>query len=255
MTFEASAEVYARHVGRYGPALSAALIDAVGVNPGDRCLDVGCGPGVLTAALAERAGAQRVVGIDPSESFVAACRERVPGADIHIASAESLPFEDGEFDVALAQLVVNYMRDPDLGVAEMKRVVRGGGMVGGCIWDYSDGMTMLRAFWDAALELDPEAPDQGRTTRFCREDELGELWERCGLRDVESGALLVSAAYEDFDDYWSPFPTGVAPSGDYCASLGPERRQQLQGACFRRLGSPAGQFTLHARAWYARGRA
>src|SRR5262245_49815274 len=140
------------------------------------------------------------------------------------------------------------MRDPERGIAEMKRVVRSGGVVAACVWDYADGMTMLRVFWDAAIELDPAAPDEAQPMGFCGEGKLGELWECCGLRDVESGALLVSADYEDFDDYWSPFPTGVGPSGDYCAALSPDRRQQLEEACFRRLGSPAGPFTLHARA-------
>src|SRR5207237_5763088 len=112
---------------------------------------------------------------------------------------------------------VNFLADPERGVAEMRRVARPDGAVAACVWDYEGEMTMLRAFWDAALELDPAAPDEGRTMRFCREGELAELWARCGLRDVEAGGLVVTAAYEDFDDLWAPFPTGLAPSGAYCA--------------------------------------
>jgi hypothetical protein len=114
-------------------------------------------------------------------------------------------------------------------------------------------MTMLRAFWDGALDIDPAAPDEGRTMRYCSEAELGELWRRAGLRDVETGALVVEASYDGFDDYWSPFPSGLAPSGAYCASLDDERQEELRHAVFRRLGSPQGPFTLAARAWYARG--
>lgn len=111
-------------------------------------------------------------------------------------------------------------------------------------------MTMLRAFWDAALELDPAAPDEGRTMRYCTPEELASLWRKVGLRAVETEPLVVEAAYDDFDDYWSPFPTGIAPSGAHCASLDDDARATLREACFRRLGSPSGAFTLTARAWF-----
>jgi hypothetical protein len=112
---------------------------------------------------------------------------------------------------------------------------------------------MLRAFWDAALELDPSAPDEARTMRNATPAELRTLWEAAGLRGVATGELLVAADYADFDDYWSPFPTGLAPSGAYCASLGDDERGRLREACFRRLGSPAGPFRLEARAWLVTG--
>ena len=254
MTFATSADVYDRHVGRYVPELSRALVSVAGVEPGWHVLDVGCGPGGLTSVLADLVGADGVAAIEPSESFVAGCRERVPGADVRLGVAEDLPFANGEFDGALSQLFVNFMEDAIAGVGEMRRVTRPGGVVASCVWDYSGEMTMLRAFWDAALELDPDAPDEGRTMRFCVEGELGELWERCGLEDVRSGSLAVSARYADFNDYWSPFPTGLAPSGAYCASLDVRGQAALREACFVRLGSPAGPFTLRARAWYAVGR-
>jgi SAM-dependent methyltransferase len=255
VSFEADAAVYDRHVGRYTPQLSKALIAAAGVEPGDRVLDVGCGPGGLAHALARRVGAENVAAVDPSRAFVAACRARVPGADVREGSAEALPFGDESFDVVLSQLVVNFMRDADAGAVELRRAARAGGVVASCVWDYAGGMTMLRAFWDGALDLDPDAPDEGRTMRNCSEDELAGLWRRAGLRDVDTGALVVEASYDDFDDYWAPFPTGLAPSGAYCASLGPERQEALRAAVRRRLGDPAGPFTLGARAWFVRGRA
>jgi SAM-dependent methyltransferase len=255
MTFEASADVYDRHVGRYTPALSAALIGAVGIESPATAVDVGCGPGGLAHALAQRLGAGQVAAVDPSASFVAACRERVPGGDVRLGSAEKLPFEDDAFDAVFAQLVVNFLADPEAGVREMRRVTRPGGVVAACVWDYSGGMGMLRVFWDSALELDPAAPDEGATMRFCRVGELAELWRRFGLGEVKDGALDVEASYSDFDDYWSPFPTGLAPSGAYCASLDPEGQEALREACRRRLGDPKGPFSLTARAWYAVGRA
>jgi SAM-dependent methyltransferase len=201
--------------------------------------------------LAARLGPGRVAGIDPSEPFVELCRGAVPGADVRVGQAESLPFPDAAFDAVLSQLVVNFLDDPDAGVAEMRRVARR--TVAACVWDYADGMTMLRAFWDAALELDPQAPDEAKTMRLARPGELAALWERVGLADVQTGEIVVEAEYADFEDYWSPFPEGIAPSGAYCASLDDERRAALKAACFRRLGSPVGPFRLAARAWFVLG--
>jgi SAM-dependent methyltransferase len=251
VTFLTGTDAYARHVGRYGAALSAAHADAAGLAVGERALDVGCGPGVLLAELARRLGPDRVAGVDPSEPFVGLAHAAVPGADVRVAVAERLPFPAGSFDAAMSQLVVNFMADAEAGVAEMRRVARR--TVTSCVWDYAGEMTMLRAFWDAALEIDPDAPDEGRTMRYCTPRELAGLWERAGLRDVETRPLVVEAQYADFEDYWSPFPSGIAPSGAYCASLDPEARAALRDACFRRLGSPSGPFSLTARAWFVRG--
>lgn len=149
------AEAYDRHVGRYGAQLAAGLIDIAAVRRGQRVLDVGCGPGPLTAALAEVVGSDHVAAVDPSVPFVAACRARVPGADVRVGVGERLPWDDGGFDAALAQLVVQLRDNPAAGVDEMRRVTRPGGVVAACVWD-SGAMPALRAFWDAALAVAPE---------------------------------------------------------------------------------------------------
>ena len=256
-TFRSATDMYGRFVGRYAPSLSAALIDTVGVDPDNRVLDVGCGPGGLATALAEIVGQENVAAVDPSPPFVSVCRARLPAADVRVAAAEELPFPDGFFDGAFAQLVVNFMTDPVRGVGEMKRVVKPGGSVAACTWDYRDGMTMLRAFWDAAREVAPgesEQFDEGNM-RYAALDELTGLWETVDLEEVEGGELSVTVAYEDFDDLWAPFPTGIGPAGAFCASLEPERQQALRAALSRVLGDPEGPFELSARAWYVVGRA
>jgi SAM-dependent methyltransferase len=256
-TFRASADAYDRHVGRYGPQLAAALIDFARVEADMRALDVGCGPGALTTALAERLGADAVSAADPSEPFVQACRDRLPGVAVVVAGAEDLPFGDDAFDATLSQLVVNFMRDAEQGVREMARVTRPGGLVASCVWDYAGEMTLLRAFWDAAREVDvgrAAVADEGVVMSWCGEGDLEELWRRVGLGDVRFGPLVVRASYSGFEDLWAPLPTGVAPSGAFCKSLDEERRAALHDAYRRRLGVGDEPFELTARAWAVAGR-
>jgi SAM-dependent methyltransferase len=250
-TFTTGTDMYARGVGRYTDALAAAMLDRLDLREGERALDVGCGPGAALAALAARLGADHVAGVEPSEPFAEMARERVPGADVRLGTAEELLFEDNAFDVVVSQLVVNFMKDAPRGAAEMRRVARR--TVASCVWDYAGEMQMLRAFWDAALEVDPDAPDEARTMRWCSPDELNVLWTGAGLRDVDVDELVVSAEYANFDDYWSPFPSGLAPTGAYYVSLPTDHQRALREAAFRRLGEPAGSFELTGRAWLVRG--
>jgi ubiquinone/menaquinone biosynthesis C-methylase UbiE len=253
VAFGVAGDVYDRYMGRYSRLLAPLLADFAGVEPGMRALDVGCGPGALSHALVERLGAENVAAADPSESFVAACKERLPGIDVRQAAAERLPWPDDTFDAGLAQLVVNFMADPVAGVAEMNRVVRSGGVVAACTWDYREGMTMLRTFFDAALALDPYAPDEGQTMGVQDADDLRQVWSQAGLEHVETGELVVEAEYADFDDFWQPFTTGTGPAGAYCASLGTEQQNALREELRRRLGDPQSPFELSARAWAVRG--
>jgi SAM-dependent methyltransferase len=255
MSVPSAAKAYDHHVGRYGSQLAAGLIDAAGVRPGQRVLDVGCGPGPLTSALAELLGAENVAAVDPSEPFVEACRARVPCADVRVGVGERLPFPDEGFDVVLAQLVVQLMEDREAGVREMARVALPGGTVAACVWD-ARRMPLLRSFWDAALEAAPEraaAIDDGRRVGYETPDELGEVFEDCGLDDVSTGELVVHADYESFDDLFQPFAAGVGHSGACFVSLDGAGRAALAADAHRRLGSPTGSFTLTAHAWWARG--
>jgi len=241
-------------MGRFSTRLAVPFADAAGIEPGQRALDVGCGPGALTAELVSRLGAANVAAVDPAPQFVDAVRERLPGVEAQVAHAEELPYPDAQFDAALAQLVLHFVSDATATASEMRRVVTPGGVLAACVWDFGGGMRMLRLFWDAALALDSEAPDEERTRPFGHDGEIAQLFERAGLRDVERGSVEIEGAYESFDDFWTPFLSTTGPAGAYVASLDEEHRERLREELHARLESPEGPFTLEASAWYATGR-
>ena len=118
MSFDVSADAYLRFMGQYSEPLAVQFADLAGVRAGQRLLDVGCGPGALTAELVRRVGPDAVSAVEPSASFAAAAGERLPGVDVRRSAAEQLPFPDDVFDAALAQLVVHFMTGPPPGTAE-----------------------------------------------------------------------------------------------------------------------------------------
>jgi SAM-dependent methyltransferase len=252
VTFDVAAEAYDRFMGRYSRPLAPQLADLAGVQAGQRALDVGCGPGALTAELVGRLGAAGVVAADPSEPFVEAARQRHPGVEVALASAEDLPFADAGFDVALAQLVVHFMSDPVAGLAEMRRVTRNGGLVAACVWDHGGGQGPLSPFWRAVAQLDPDAPDESDLAG-AREGQLAALFGEAGLVDVEDDALWVHADHATFEEWWEPYTLGVGPAGVYVSGLGAGARAELRDRCRALVGD--GPVTLTMRAWAARGKA
>jgi len=252
----AAVDAYDRHVGRYSGELARLLIAAVGLKAGERALDVGCGPGGLTRELVALLGEDHVAAVEPSPAFFAAARERFPGVEIHNVGAESIPFSDGTFDAALAQLVVNFMPDARAGVGQMRRVTRPGGRGPAAVWDYGGAMTLLRSFWDAANELDQGSQAQHeRNMGYSTPESLADLWTSVGLRDVSAGPADVSASYENFDDLWFGFEQGVGPAGAYLLSLSTDDRARLKDLVGQRLGVSDAPFQLTARAWLVVGRA
>lgn len=252
MTFDVPGDAYDRFMGRYSRPLSARLAEWLEVTHGQSATDVGCGPGALTEQLVARLGADRVRAIDPSASFVAACRDRFPGVDVRQGSAESLPFGDATSDVTAACLVVHFMSDPVGGVSEMERVTRPGGWVGATVWDLAGNRAPMWPLWDAVAELRPEHPGEREFAGGSREG-LVAIMEGAGLRDVESVELAVTVTHPSFEEWWEPYLHGVGPAGDVVAALGRDGRARLEEVLRRRLG--AGPFDVTAVTYAVRGRA
>ncbi|MGB0100937.1 MAG: methyltransferase domain-containing protein [Nocardioides sp.] len=238
-----AADAYARFMGRYSEPLADQLVELAGVRRGMRALDVGCGPGALTARLADRLGADHVAAIDPSAPFVAAARERCPGVDIRQGAAEALPYEDASFDLALAGLVVHFMSDPVAGLREMGRV---GGFVAATVWNHATATGPLTTFWRAVRDLEPGAADQSALPGT-GEGDLGALARDAGLSDVRESTLSVTVPYATFEEWWEPYTLGVGPAGDYVARLDDEAREALRAHCAGLL--PTGPFAVDATAW------
>ena len=251
--FTVAAEAYDRFMGRYSSPLAPGFCEFAEIAAGQRVLDVGCGPGALTAELVHRLGPAAVSAVEPSEPFVEAVRERHPGVDVREAAAERLPFPDGDFDASLAQLVVHFMASPSKGLGEMARVTRPGGVVAACVWDHdTGGEGALSRFWEAARELDPEVEDESELAGS-RRGHLAELLQEAGLEQVEEAVLSVSVEHATFDDWWEPFTFGVGTVGAYLSQLDREQRIRLREHC--RDDFPEEGLVMAVRAWAARGRA
>ena len=253
----AMSAAYERFMGRWSRLLAPVYVAFAGAGSGDRVLDVGAGTGSLSFAL-EAAGAKEVVGVDPSEALIAFARKNAKAgrARFEVGDAQALKFDDGSFDRTMSLLVLNFVPDHERAVAEMRRVTRRGGGVSACVWDYNEGMQMLRFFWDEAVALDPAAEKKDeRHMKLSREGQFGEAWKKAGLASVQEKPLVIEQSYSSFDDYWEPFLKGAGPAGAYAVSLPEDARKQLESRLRQRLlgGRNDGPFVLKARAWAVTG--
>jgi SAM-dependent methyltransferase len=252
-------EAYEAYVGRWSRRVAEAFIPGLGIPPDRRWLDAGCGTGALAQAVLALAEPAEVVGVDPSEGFLAQARERIsdPRSEFRVGDARCLPVPDRRFDVVVSGLALNFVPEPDRAVAEFVRVAAPGGTVAAYVWDYADGMAMMRHLWDAATALDPAAAelDEGRRfTSICRPEPLIELWTKAGLEAVTVAAVEVPTVFADFDDFWQPFLGGQGPGPAYVMSLAEAHRGALRGLLRARLQhAPDGSIPLTARAWAVRG--
>jgi SAM-dependent methyltransferase len=243
---------YERFMGRWSRRLAPQFVAFARVGEGDRVLDVGSGTGALSFAAAAVRSAS-VTGVDPSAAYVRYAQDHADDDRVRfeVADARALPFPDDAFDRTLSMLVLNFVADPAAALREMIRATRPDGVVAAAVWDYGEGMQMLRAFWDEAVALNPDAESRDeKHMPLSTRGALADLWRAHGLQNVDEEPLSIDMAFTSFDDYWQPFLMGQGPAGAYVSTLAEYARHALES---RLRGRMADSLKLPARAWAARG--
>jgi SAM-dependent methyltransferase len=248
-----AAQSYEHYMGRWSRRIAAKFIDWVDPPPDADWLEVGCGTGALTQAVLSQASPLSILSTDRSADFVAHARSEIADAraSFQVADAAELPCPDACVDVVTSGLVLNFIPDRQTALAEMRRVLRPGGVAAFYVWDYpGGGMGFIDVFWKAAAELDPGAVDLDESARFpfCQPRGLTELCSSAGACKSEIAAIEEVTRFPGFDAFWHPFTLGAGPAPGYVQSLSEDRRQRLKDHLAAKLGT-TGDLTLPARAW------
>lgn len=247
---------YEQYVGRWSRRVAPVFLSWLSIPTGRRWLDVGCGTGALCAAIADHCAPSSVAGVEPSEGFLTAAKENLAGrAMLHQGSATAIPLDDAAVDVVVSGLVLNFIPDQRAALAEMIRVTSSGGTIGAYVWDYAGKMELMQYFWEAAVELDPDAAELDEGIRFpvCRAEALVALFTSAGLHRPEATAINISTSFASFEDYWQPFLGGQGSAPAYAMSLDETTRVRLRDRIRARLPVQAdGSISLTARAWAVR---
>ena len=255
----ADAEAYDQFMGRWSRLVALRLVDFTDIPESGRILDVGSGTGSLAFAIAARQARAHVLGVDPSREYVTYAASRNRFADrvnFEVGDAQQLRFSHASFDAALSLLVFNFIPDSKKALLELRRVTKPGGKISAAVWDYGGGMRMLRAFWDAAVRIDPQADKlDEKHMPLCRAGELSALWRQCGLENIHEQSIDITMEFKSFADYWNPFLLGQGPAGSYVRRLARDRLPALRTEVYRLLALPAedSRFVLPARMWSVRG--
>ncbi len=249
---------YEKFMGRWSSLVAEKFLKWFAISAGKSWLDVGCGSGTLTKLIFETQNPSKIISIDSSEEFISYAKKILnnPFVQFKVCKAESLNINFNSIDVIVSGLVLNFIPEPEIALREMMRVAKPGGTIGIFLWDYSDGMKMLRYFWDAAVEIDNKAKefDEGLRFPLCRKGELELLFRKAGLKDVNAVPVEVNTYFKDFNDYWEPFLGNVGPAPAYVMSLDPENRKQLEMKVRNSLPvTNDGSILITARAWAVKG--
>jgi len=249
---------YEKFMGRWSTLVAQRFLSWLAIPPTRSWLDVGCGTGTLTKLILETYQPKEIIAIDPSSVFISHAQRIIINPSVHfrVGQAESLDLDASSIDSVVSGLVINFVPQPKVAMSEMLRVTKPGGKIGVFVWDYAQGMQMLRYFWDAAVELDTTANkfDEGIRFPLCQEGQLESLLQEVGLKQVEATAIEVETIFQDFDDYWQPFLGNVGPAPSYTMSLDKKNRQKLEDKLRKALPvKHDGSISLTGKAWAVKG--
>lgn len=254
----AAGSTYEHFMGRWSRKLAHEFVHWLDCDAGLHWLDLGCGTGALTAAILEAAQPRTVVACDPSAPFIDFARQHIRDqrASFVMAGASNFPVQTGGYDVAASLLALNFFPDAAAAVKRMASTAAPGGTVTACVWDYSGGMQFLRYFWDAAVDVAPDAAelDEGRRFPICSLDNLMLLFAASALVDVRCEPLEIATVFSNIEDYWTPLLGGTGPAPAFLSSLSADKQRGLRARLDAAL--PRGvddRINLRARAWAVRG--
>ena len=249
---------YEQYIGRWSRKIAPLFLSWLSQPADKRWLDIGCGTGALSAAVLNLCAPSSLIGVEPSEGFLKLAAHNLDNrARLLAGNAQSLPLDSGTCDVVVSGLVLNFLPELPTALSEMARVAVPGGTVSAYVWDYADGMEIIKVFWDVATSLDPAASQLHEGARFpvCNPSALHEVFEGAGFTRVETAPLDLTAEFIDFDDYWRPFLGGQGPAPAYAVALPEEQRTALRVKLESELPVRAdGTISLRARAWAVRGK-
>lgn len=250
---------YEQYIGRWSRQVAPLFLAWLNIPAGRRWVDVGCGTGALCTAIMDHCAPSAVIGVEPSEGFLRVAKENLAGRAValHPGSASAIPLGDASMDAVVAGLVLNFVPDPRAALIEMARVTRKGGTIAVYVWDYAEKMQLMRYFWDAAVELDPNIAKHDEGVRFplCRPEVLKTLFAEPGLEAIDVQPIDIATPFANFDDYWQPFLGGQGPAPTYVMSLDEAARTRLRDRLRERLPANIdGSINLIARAWAVRAR-
>lgn len=230
MRFDDSA-AYERFMGRWSRAAAPVFLDWLAVRPGASWLDVGCGTGILAEALLQHCAPESVHALDPAAAQIAAAAKGplAGRAQFHVADARQLPFADASFDVVASALVINFIPDRSLALAEMRRVARAGGLVGAYVWDFAEELSPSGPLRRTMRRLGAEVPAIPGT-EASHFDALCALFAGAGLERIETRTIDVCLAYEDFNDFWRSQTPGYAPTTKIITAMKDRERMRLMRA-------------------------
>ena len=243
------AAAYERYMGRWSQLAGDVFLDWLAPAAGLRWLDVGCGNGAFTERLVERCAPSLVEGVDPSEAQLgyARSRLRLPQVRFRQGDAQSLPYPDDSFDVAVMPLVIFFVPRPARAVAEMARVVRASGRVVAYGWDLEGGGFPYAALQQElrALGVDVSSPASADAAGI---GQLTSLWAGAGLTAVRTHQIVVQRSFDDFDDYWKTVLGGPSVASSLLALTSGEIVRLKDTMRTQYPPDAAGRITLEARA-------